>query len=119
MRSECRVHDGLVVKSIEEVIQNTSQVPETLTRSVADYPWRIDGWEEALECFRVLDTRGIVESENTKDIPWFQTNTRLLDKLKDTVLRSGQRHIHLHDLEHVQSGFRCQLKLKAVTSISA
>ena len=106
MRSLSRVHDSLVVESIENVVQNTDRAPETLVGSVTDYAWCADWGEEPFEWFCVLDACGVVEGENSNDVSWIKTNTRLFDELNNAILRSGQLHIHLHDLLCALSGSR-------------
>lgn len=69
-------------------------------RLVADDSRVTHGWEEALERLRVFHARGIIQSEDIKDVAGFEADTRLLDKLNDAILGRDKRHVHLHDLSN-------------------
>ena len=112
--SECRVHDSLVVESVENMVQNTDRVG-----SATNHAWCTDRGEKTLERICVFDACGVIEAEDSNDFSWIQTDTRLFDELNNAALRGCQLHVNLHDLSHVPSGSGSHVERKSLTSISA
>lgn len=95
---ECRRHDSLVVVTFQDIVECTYATQIPLIRFVA-YNTRVaHGREKAVEWLGMFNSSGIVKRQNTKNVTWLETDTRLFDELHDTVLCSNERHIHFHDL---------------------
>ena len=84
------MHDSLVVKPIENVVQDTEKVPEMMVRFVTDDTWCTDWREQILERFCVFDAFRVIENENS----WFQVNIGLFGELNDTNAEAGSPSMH-------------------------
>ncbi|ROV86895.1 hypothetical protein VMCG_10866 [Cytospora schulzeri] len=95
---ECRVHDDVVVETLENVDQGAVKLGEPLRRLVTHDHWGTKLGQVAKERLGLLDTARVVEDKYTQDVSSFQCSTGLLDELDHTILLSEEGHVHLHDL---------------------
>lgn len=72
---------------------------------VTDDIWKSESRKLAIEGSGVANLAGIVERENSEDISSFESDSRLLDELSDTVFGGDKRHDHLNKKsKHQQTG---------------
>jgi hypothetical protein len=57
------------------------------------------GRELVNESLGLLDTAGVVKSQNTENVTSLEGGSGLLDELDNTILLGNERHVHLHDLD--------------------
>ena len=78
-------HDGLVIETVENVVEDTKSVCETLVGLAARDVRVSHRGEETFEGLGMLDASRVIEGEDTENVSGLQADTRLLDKLDDTI----------------------------------
>ena len=66
---------------------------ETLKRLFPSDCRRTKRRREGIKWLRVLYMSRIIKREDTQNVAWFESDSRLLDKLRNTVLGCNQRHV--------------------------
>lgn len=89
------LHDRLVVVTGEDVGKDLLEEGEALVRLVPDDAGEAEGGELAVEWSGVVDSAGVVEGEDAEDVSGFESDSRLLDELGDSVLGGDEGHDHL------------------------
>jgi hypothetical protein len=103
---DARHHDGLVIVTSEDVAEDVLEVREALVRLVTDDAGKTEGRELSVEGLGVLNSRRIVEREDTEDVSTFESCSRLLDELSDTIFSRDERHDHLQSESRYVSSCR-------------
>src|SRR5687768_16007933 len=96
---ERRCHDHRVVIAVKNAVEDLEENGEALSRLGTNHNRRTNLRELVNECLSLLNSAGIVESENTEDITSLKGGSRLLDELHNTIFLSKKGHIHLHYLD--------------------